>query len=78
MDIFPLWDWRQLPGVTTFRSDGPMPVIQKYHPRNAVSFVGGISNGVQGVSAMEINRAGIKVRKSWIFMNDYVLFSDFR
>ena len=73
LDIFPLWDWRQLPGVTTFRSDGPMPVIQKYHPRNAVSFVGGISNGVQGVSAMEINRAGIKVRKSWIFMNDYVL-----
>ena len=62
LDIFPLWDWRQLPGVTTFRSDGPMPVIQKYHPRNAVSFVGGISNGVQGVSAMEINRAGIKVR----------------
>ena len=73
LDIFPLWDWRQLPGVTTFQSDGPMPVIQKYHPRNAVSFVGGISNGVQGVSAMEINRAGIKVRKSWIFMDDYVL-----
>ena len=73
LDIFPLWDWRKLPGVTTFQSDAPMPVIRNYRPRNASAFVGGVSNGVQGVSSMEINRAGIKARKSWIFMDDYVL-----
>lgn len=73
LDIFPLWDWRKIPGVTTFQSDAPMPVIQKYRPRNAAAFVGGVSDGTQGVSAMEIDRAGIKARKSWIFMDDYML-----
>lgn len=73
LDIFPLWDWRKIPGVTAFQSDAPMPVIQKYQPRNAAAFVGGISNGTQGMTAMEIDRAGIKARKSWIFMDDYML-----
>lgn len=73
LDIFPLWDWRKLPGVTAFQSDDPMPIIQKCHPRNATSFVGGVSNGMYGISAMEVNRAGIKACKSWIFIDDYML-----
>ena len=75
LDIFPLWDWRKLPGVTAFQSDDPMPIIQKCHPRNATSFVGGVSNGMYGISAMEVNRAGIKACKSWIFIDDYMLRS---
>lgn len=73
LDIFPLWDWRKIPGVTAYGSNNPMPVIRNYQPRNMSSFVGGVSDGKQGVTAMEVNRAGIKARKSWIFTNDFVL-----
>ena len=73
LDIFPLWDWRKISGTTTFQSDAPMPVIRSNQPRNQASFVGGVSDGKQGITAMEINRAGIKARKSWIFTDDFVL-----
>lgn len=73
LDIFPLWDWRKIPGVTAFRSDATLPLIQKYQPRNKAAFVGGVSDGRQGITAMEIDRAGIKARKSWIFTDDFVL-----
>lgn len=73
LDIFPLWDWRKVPGVTAFQADAPMPLIKNYQPRNQSSFVGGVSDGKQGMTAMEINRAGIKAYKSWVFTDDFVL-----
>lgn len=73
LDIFPLWDWRKVPGVTAFQSDAPVPAIHQYQPRNKASFVGGVSDGKQGMTAMEIDRAGIKAHKSWIFTDDFVL-----
>lgn len=73
LDIFPLWDWRKIPGVTAFRSDAPMPLVRNYQPRNRSAFVGGVTDGQRGITAMEVNRAGIKARKSWIFTDDFVL-----
>lgn len=73
LDIFPLWNWRKIPGVTAFQSDAPMPLIQRYQPRNKAAFVGGVSDGKQGVTAMEINRAGIKAYKTWVFTDEFVL-----
>lgn len=73
LDIFPLWDWRKIPGVTAFQSDAPMPLVQNYQPRNRSAFVGGITDGKRGITSMEVNRAGIKARKSWIFTDDFVL-----
>lgn len=32
LDIFPLWDWRKLPGVTAFQSDDPMPITKNVTP----------------------------------------------
>lgn len=73
LDIFPLWDWRKIPGVTAFQSDEAVPLIKNYQPRNQSAFVGGMTDGAQGMTAMEINRAGIKAYKSWIFADDFVL-----
>lgn len=73
LDIFPLWNWRKIPGVTAFQSDAPMPLIQRYQPRNKAAFVGGVSDGKQGITAMEINRAGIKAYKTWVFTDEFVL-----
>lgn len=73
LDIFPLWNWRKIPGVTAFQSDAPMPLIQRYQPRNKAAFVGGVSDGKQGITAMEINRAGIKAHKTWVFTDEFVL-----
>lgn len=73
LDIFPLWDWRKLPGVTSFDTDAPVPVDTRYRMRNQADFVGGLSNGQQGMTVMDLNRAGIQGHKAWIFSEDFVL-----
>ncbi|CDB11115.1 polysaccharide lyase family 8 super-sandwich domain protein [Bacteroides sp. CAG:633] len=73
LDIFPLWDWRKLPGVTAFESDAPIPVVKGNRPRNNADFVGGLSDGQQGMTVMDLNRAGLQGRKAWIFTDNYIL-----
>lgn len=73
LDIFPLWDWRKLPGVTAFDTDAPMPIVKGNRPRNHSDFVGGLSDGRQGMTVMDLDRAGLHARKAWIFTDDFVL-----
>ena len=70
LDIFPLWDWRKLPGVTSFDADASVPISPA---RNQSDFVGGLSNGQQGMTVMDLNRAGIQGSKAWIFTDNFVL-----
>lgn len=71
LNIFPFWDWRKIPGVTAYESEAPMPVLKKYEPRNRASFVGGVTDGYRGITAMELNRDGLKARKAWIFIDGW-------
>ncbi|NIY82379.1 polysaccharide lyase family 8 super-sandwich domain-containing protein [Vibrio hepatarius] len=52
-NIFPVWDWRKLPGVTS-------PEYQEApgywgSPMQDVTFVGGVSNGAVGVATMDMD-----------------------
>lgn len=68
LNIFPVWDWRKVPGVTTYASDAAVPALkQSYYPGNGSDFVGGISDGKQGLSVMELKRDGLTVRKYCLF-----------
>ncbi len=73
LNIFPFWDWRKIPGVTAYNQDAPMPVVKRYEPRNQALFVGGVTDGQCGMSAMELNRDGLQARKAWIFADDLIL-----
>jgi len=65
-NIFPLWDWGRLPGVTA-------PHIE-LNPGNGVTqnhtFVGGVSDSLFGVSAMKFTQQGTMAKKAWFFFND--------
>jgi chondroitin AC lyase len=73
LDIFPLWDWRKLPGVTAFEDNAPMPLIKSYQPRNKGTFVGAVSDEKQGMTVMELDRAGVKAHKAWVCTDDFIL-----
>ncbi|MFC4871770.1 polysaccharide lyase family 8 super-sandwich domain-containing protein [Negadavirga shengliensis] len=64
-DIFPVWDWARLPGVT---NPHEIPVI-KGNFSQEVAFVGGVSDGAYGVSAMELDVKATKGRKSWFWFD---------
>lgn len=69
-DIFPFWDWRKIPGVTSFNDTGTVP---KKKATNETDMVGGLSDGTQGFTGMELNRDHLKAFKSWLFTDDFVV-----
>ncbi len=67
-DLFPVWDWRRLPG-TTCRQDQGSLVPNPNACRNRSNFVGGLSDGVRGIAAMEYIRDSLHARKAWFFLD---------
>ena len=70
-DIFPVWDWRKIPGVTCALS-GPLPTKNANY-KGTTDFVGGVSDGTSGCFAMELNRGGIAARKGWFLAGDTIV-----
>lgn len=72
-NVFPLWDWRKIPGVTAHEDTKRVPRIGGPRSRNKTDKVGGIAYQNTGFSAMELNRLGLKAYKSWLFTDEFVL-----
>lgn len=69
LDIFPVWDWAHLPGVT---SPDEIPRFLS-HVDQQNTFVGGVSDCVHGAAAMKIdveNGTSIHAYKAWFFFDD--------
>jgi chondroitin AC lyase len=68
-DIFPVWDWRRVPGVTcvttgtTLRPAGLM----------ATDFAGGVSDGTYGAAGLDCHRDGVSARKACFFLDNAVV-----
>ncbi len=72
-NIFPFWDWRKIPGITTYESNVPIPSPNKTDSRNHSYHVGGATYQHTGITAMQLKRNKLKANKAWIFTDDYVL-----
>lgn len=70
-DVFPVWNWRMIPGVTCAQNDGPMPKFGSYKLDS--DFVGAVTDGENGCAALDYGRDGVSARKSWFFSGDQVV-----
>ena len=70
-NIFPVWDWARLPGITV-EHDRPLQRVNNRR-KGARSFAGGVSDGVCGVSAMDFERDGLIAKKAWFFFENEVV-----
>jgi len=68
-DIFPVWNWRKLPGVTC-ASAGKTLAPQG---RMDTDFAGGVSDGVYGAAGLDYKRDGVTGRKSWFFLDHEIV-----
>ena len=73
LNIFPFWDWRRIPGITTYESDAPIPTESGADSRNQTNLVGGTTDGKHGITAMHLNRNGLSANKVWIFTDEFIL-----
>ena len=72
-DIFPAWDWRIIPGVTSSLGNVSLrwPVADL---KRGSGFVGGVSDGVNGYAAMDFHCDNPRAKKSWFFFGDTEFF----
>lgn len=68
-DVFPVWDWNKIPGVTA-------PLVEIIKPdqktddfHNPNSFVGGLTHDGNGISTFHLARNGLDAKKSWFYLN---------
>ncbi|MBM4019595.1 MAG: hypothetical protein FJ288_14960, partial [Planctomycetes bacterium] len=65
----PVWDWKRLPGATCEQGPLPDPVKQ----RGATALVGGATDGLYGVAAMDLKRGALAAKKAWFLFDDCLM-----
>lgn len=68
-NIYPLWDWGMLPGITSYNQSEQ----KEKRVTNQAQFVGGLADGMAGVATMELERSGLKGKKSWFFYKNKII-----
>jgi chondroitin AC lyase len=72
-DIFPLWNWRLLPGLTAHQHEGPYKEMTwGAGARGTTAFAGGVMANGYGATGFDHQREGLHARKAW-FMFDHEL-----
>ncbi|MBN1292494.1 MAG: hypothetical protein JXB48_11700 [Candidatus Latescibacteria bacterium] len=69
-DIFPVWDWKRIPGTTVELKDLPPGDVKR---TGTTSFVGGVSDGRYGLAAFDFDRDDLRAKKSWFFFDDEIV-----
>ena len=70
-DIIPVWDWTRIPGTTEAATDSEGSTCQTVNRIGNSPLVGGVSNGVVGLSAMDLECGTLRGKKAWFFFPKY-------
>lgn len=68
-NIFAVWDWNRIPGTTTEYIPGG-PVMSGTYQKGTTEFVGGTTDGIHVISAMNYGRHGVTAKKSYFMIGD--------
>ena len=70
-NLFPVLDWTRLPGVTCQHDVAPPTMPSNY--KGTTNFVGGVSDGVYGVTGFDYSRNGVIGRKALFFFDKEIV-----
>jgi chondroitin AC lyase len=68
--IFPVWDWRRLPGTTTEQANYSLKPASDWGVAGTSTFAGGASDGMYSLTVFDYDRRGVGGHKSWFFFDD--------
>ena len=73
-NIFACWDWRKIPGVTSYENGKPIPCHKdERHRENHSAYVKGKVDGEIMLTVMEVDRDSLHALKSDFFFPDAVI-----
>ena len=71
-DIYPVWDWGRIPGVTSPHKD-PAPKPPDWRVPGVTTFAGGASDGTYGTAGFDFSWDGAWGKKAWFFFDDEIV-----
>lgn len=73
-NIFPLWNWKRIPGCISEQNDAPLPQYDwTKGAQGTTSFVYGMSDGDNGLFTYDYSRDGIVAKRSWFCLNNRIV-----
>ncbi|TKG89220.1 T9SS type A sorting domain-containing protein [Puteibacter caeruleilacunae] len=71
-NIFPVWDWTKIPGVTVPEYTNLKPP-REYGVLGTSTFTGGVSNGKYGAHVFAMNDYNTQAKKAWFCFDDEIV-----
>jgi chondroitin AC lyase len=72
--IFPLFNWKQLPGSLCKQDSLPLPLIDFGRTNfGNTNFVYGVSDGLYGAFSYDYQKDGVQAKRSWFFFDKAVI-----
>ena len=72
-NIMPVWEWDKIPGTTARDYATDQPTTVQWGEAGSTSFVGGVSDGVYGVTTYNMDYNEVKAKKSYFFFDKEVV-----
>ena len=72
-NIFPIWDWRCLPGSTVPVNHGALPLLSWGGYRNGNAFSGVLADGKYGTAVFSLDRDGVTGKKGYFLFEDLLV-----
>ncbi|MDW5290558.1 polysaccharide lyase family 8 super-sandwich domain-containing protein [Formosa sp. PL04] len=71
-EIYPIWNWKKLPGTTTVQDTSKIPVLTVKGYNNESNFAGGLKGTNVGITAFKYRRDSLQANKSYFFIDNKV------
>lgn len=74
-NLMPVWEWDKIPGTTNrdYPDDNGATVLKEWGIPGTTKFVGGVSDGIYGVSCYDLNYDSVQAKKAWFFFDREVV-----
>ncbi|WP_296701635.1 polysaccharide lyase 8 family protein [Algoriphagus sp.] len=72
-NIFPNWEWNKIPGTTTPENKKLRKRTNWVAELGNADFVGGVSDGLNGVTVYKMDDYKTKAKKAWFFFEDKII-----
>lgn len=72
-NIFPCWNWSQIPGVTSIKDQVPIIKGNEWSSKGNGEFIGGVSNGNVGAFVLDYNEFDVRAHKGYFFFDNEIV-----
>lgn len=72
-DIMPVWEWDKIPGVTATDHKEDVKIDKSWGVLGNNEFAGGVSDGIYGTTAYQLDYDGVSAKKAWFFFDKEIV-----